>query len=276
MLVARVIYNSKFLFCYQVLESTCSVDITFFPFDTQICELKFTAWSYTKDEVVILKGSNGVELEDYVENSEWELIETSAREASTDETAVFFTLKLKRRPNYYIINVILPVVFLSCLNVFAFVLPVSSGERAGYAVTVFLSLAVYMTIVAGELPRNSQNASLIAIYLMLISSLSTAIVIVSIAEVRLAARDENKQPVGNFRYFVKMLNCFTCKKCRKSVGPADVSKPNASLHTLPDDSDNVTWQEVVEDIDIFCFWFSLLFTILCTMVLSVVAITLGQ
>ncbi|XP_060581266.1 acetylcholine receptor subunit delta-like [Ruditapes philippinarum] len=177
---------------FQVLESTCAVDITYFPFDRQTCDLKFTAWSYSKDEVEINMGSRGVELEDYVENSAWELTGTSARETNTGEAAVFFTLKLKRKSGFYILNVIMPVVLLSILSVFTFVLPITSGERASYAVTVFLSLAVFLTIIAAELPKNSENTSVLAVYLMLISSWSTLIVVLCLIESRIAIRDEKE------------------------------------------------------------------------------------
>jgi len=35
----------------QVFQSTCDIDITYFPFDEQTCELQFQAWSYTTDQV---------------------------------------------------------------------------------------------------------------------------------------------------------------------------------------------------------------------------------
>ncbi|XP_045187824.2 acetylcholine receptor subunit delta-like [Mercenaria mercenaria] len=256
---------------YQVLESTCSVDITYFPFDTQTCELKFTAWSYSKAHVELNQGSRGVQLEEYVENSAWKLVETSAREINTDEAAVFFTLKLKRRPIFYIINAILPVVFLSLLNIFTFLLPVSSGERASYAVTVFLSLAVFLTIIANELPKNSEKTSLLSVYLMLMSSLSTFIVILSIAEVRIATRNANTKPVTKiYMIVIKIAHFITCKTCKKSVTPAKVSTPKACKRL--DLEDHITWTEAVDAIDIVSFWFSLLFTFLCTLILGAVAV----
>ncbi|XP_045216376.2 acetylcholine receptor subunit delta-like [Mercenaria mercenaria] len=256
---------------YQVLESTCSIDITYFPFDTQTCELKFTAWSYSSDQVELNKGNKGVQLEEYVENSAWALVGTSTRETNTDEAAVFFALKLKRRPNFYIINAILPVVFLSILNSFTFLLPVSSGERASYAVTVFLSLAVFLTIVANELPKNSQKTSLLSVYLMLMNSLSTFIVILSIAEVRIATRNANTKPVTKgYMTFIKISHFITCKTCKKSVTPAKVSTPKARKRL--DLEDNITWTEAVDAIDIVFFWFSLLFTFLCTLILGAVAV----
>lgn len=254
------------------MESTCSVDITYFPFDTQTCELKFTAWSYTKNEVELNKGSKGVQLETYVENSQWALSGTSSRETNTDEAAVYFSLSLKRRPHFYIINVIMPVVFLSALNVISFVLPVSSGERASYSVTVFLALAVFLTIVAGLLPKNSETTSLLSVYLMLMSSLSTLIVIVSIVEVRLAARDAEKQPISKFFLaFAKLSRFLKCKRCKRSVHPADDTTSQTSLHST-DDLENISWKELVDEIDVILFLFSLLYTFISTLALGLAAV----
>lgn len=254
------------------MDSTCSVDITYFPFDTQTCELKFTAWSYTKNEVELNKGSKGVQLETYVENSQWELSGTSARETNTDEAAVFFSLTLKRRPHFYIINVIMPVVFLSALNVISFVLPVSSGERASYAVTVFLALAVFLTIVAGELPKNSETTSLLSVYVMLMSGLSTMIVVVSIIEVRLAARDEEKQPISKFFLaFAKLSHFLKCKRCKRSVRPADDTTSKASVHSA-EDLEKISWKEIVDEMDVVFFLFALLYTFISTLALGITAV----
>ncbi|XP_060571171.1 neuronal acetylcholine receptor subunit alpha-6-like [Ruditapes philippinarum] len=261
---------------YQVLESTCSVDITFFPFDTQTCELKFTAWSYSKSHVDLNVGSKGVQLEEYVENSEWELVQTSARETNTEEAAVFFTLKLKRRPYFYVLNIIVPVIFLSLLDIFVFVLPVSSGERASYAITVFLSMAVFLTIIADALPQNSMTMSLLSVYLMLMIIVSTFIVILSIAELRLATRDVNTQPISkSFLFFIKCSHVITCKVCRKSVAPStrQVSSKEKKRN-LPDS--RVTWPDIVEAIDIVFFWITMIYTLLITLIIGVVAVNGGD
>jgi len=40
----------------QVLQSTCDIDITYFPFDEQTCGLQFQAWSYKRHEVSGYRG----------------------------------------------------------------------------------------------------------------------------------------------------------------------------------------------------------------------------
>ena len=34
-----------------ITQSTCSIDVTYFPFDEQKCTMKFGSWTYNKDEV---------------------------------------------------------------------------------------------------------------------------------------------------------------------------------------------------------------------------------
>ena len=43
--------RAHFLNYFQMFQSSCSIDIKYFPFDVQTCQLKFVAWSYSKAEV---------------------------------------------------------------------------------------------------------------------------------------------------------------------------------------------------------------------------------
>lgn len=38
---------------YQVFESQCSIDVTYFPFDTQTCEIEYTLWSHFEIQVTL-------------------------------------------------------------------------------------------------------------------------------------------------------------------------------------------------------------------------------
>ncbi|KAH3746523.1 hypothetical protein DPMN_180931 [Dreissena polymorpha] len=105
---------------------------------------------------------------------------------NTDFSEIVFEVKLKRKPGFYITNIIIPVILLSILNTFSFVLPITSGERASFSVTVFLSLAVFLTIVAATLPTNSYNVSLLSVFLILMTVSSTLIVDLCLVEARLA------------------------------------------------------------------------------------------
>ncbi|XP_052225080.1 acetylcholine receptor subunit beta-type acr-3-like [Dreissena polymorpha] len=177
----------------SVLQSTCDVDIQYFPFDVQTCSLVLSAWSYYKSDVTLHQNSENIHLNEYTPNS----ISTAARAVNTEESEVVFEIKLKRKPGFYIINIIVAVILLSILNTFVFVLPITSGERASFSVTVFLSLAVFLTIVAASLPTNSDSVSLLSVFLILRTASSTLIVALCLLEARLATRSTTDRPIGN-------------------------------------------------------------------------------
>ena len=62
------------------LQSSCKLDIRFYPFDRQVCYLKLGSWSYSELEVDVQDdGETGVEKHDFVDNGEFELVEFQVR-----------------------------------------------------------------------------------------------------------------------------------------------------------------------------------------------------
>ncbi|KAL4217187.1 Acetylcholine-activated cation-selective channel [Mactra antiquata] len=276
---------------YQVLDSTCSVTITYFPFDEQTCELRFSAWSYTKEDVVISLGKKGILLDRYVPNALWDLIETDDKNIrNTDEATVVFSLKLKRKPKFYILTIITPLILLSLLNTFAFMLPVTSGERSGYSITVFLSLAIFLTIVSDQLPKNSEHVSLLAVYIMSVTALSTFIVIICLIELRMQSWHETPKPINRFfRNFIAISDCFHCRSCRKTTvtptGTMSATSGKTSDQITGSSSDmdvkkeaelvDATWLDVIDAIDFIFFLASLMYTFTCTLIIGVLAVQLS-
>ena len=59
---AVVSYNGEvFWAAPAIFKSSCSLDITYFPFDRQTCRLKFGPWAYKSTEVV-MKTEHGKEI----------------------------------------------------------------------------------------------------------------------------------------------------------------------------------------------------------------------
>lgn len=267
-----------FWYPFEVFESTCSIDISYFPFDIQTCKLNFVAWSYTKAEVYMQGGSKGIDLEQYSSNSEWDLIDSIATvEEESDEASVIYTLKIKRKPRYMVLSVILPIVMLSVLNLFVFVLPCDSGEKASYAVTVFLAFAVFLTIISSALPRNSESLSIFSVYIIILTVQSTLITMTALVVVRIR---QFESPVPKIVVRItNFLHCECCRKERNAVIPEDANvSSNGSVppmegfinkklppekldKTNNNDDDDTThdtcdWKKVANGLDrlFFCFY----------------------
>ena len=53
--------------------SNCRVDVTWFPFDVQTCDLEFLSWGYDKTQLNITT-DNEISLDMYTGNGEWLII----------------------------------------------------------------------------------------------------------------------------------------------------------------------------------------------------------
>ncbi|GFN86572.1 neuronal acetylcholine receptor subunit alpha-7 [Plakobranchus ocellatus] len=88
---------------------------------------------------------------------------------------------------------ILPIVFLSLLNLLVFVIPVDSGEKISYGITVLLALSVFMSIMSGLLPMSSESMPLVISYIFSLMVISVLTVVNSVIIVRLHHMEEKEE-----------------------------------------------------------------------------------
>lgn len=256
---------------YEVFETRCSIDITYFPYDTQVCKITFIVWTYIVSEVDIASTSHGIEFYEYEENSVWSIITTDAvLKTLSSESEVSFTITLQRKPRYYVINIILPIVCLGFMGVLAFVVPADAGEKMSYSVTVFLSFAVFLTIISAQLPVNSETSSFLSLYLIFQMILGALVLVMSSVQLRLHHRKSNQ---NISRFFVGAVMAERCLRCRRKchhsrkVQTCFVEKyvENEMLH-----ESGIEWHDVTSAIDFFCFWIFLIVNTAATITLFLV------
>ena len=90
-------------------------------------------------QVDVTNRSTNVDLSNYVDNGEWELIDVrTVRRVITYACCpepfpdVTFYLHMRRRTTYYTFNIIIPCTILSMLTIAGFFLPAESGEKVSY------------------------------------------------------------------------------------------------------------------------------------------------
>ncbi|XP_029355732.1 neuronal acetylcholine receptor subunit alpha-9-I [Echeneis naucrates] len=153
-------YNGEIIWdSPAITKSTCVVDVSYFPFDWQQCNLTFGSWTYNGNQVDISLGMDSGDLSDFVENVEWECHGMPAVRnvmmygcCSDPYTEITYTLLLKRRSSFYIFNLLLPCFLISFLAPLGFYLPADSGEKVSLGVTVLLALTVFQLLVAESMP----------------------------------------------------------------------------------------------------------------------------
>lgn len=234
---------------------------------------------------------SGVYLADYQSNAIWEY-DGSSWETKNESavSSIIFTIDLRRKPQHVILSVIMPILMLAVLNIFVFVLPCESGERASYAITVFLAFAVFLTIVSTTLPENSNSVAIFSVFLILQTIQSTMITMIALLMIRVSGFDENV-PVPNFvQTTMRFLTCKTCFRKNKTDIIRPLEKENCPEILTVDETDETyekqtgekekgdatdsvwrdsdtspvhySWKLVVRDLDrIFFVFFIILFTL---------------
>ena len=167
---------------YGLNQVPCKLTIWKFPFDKQTCNFSFASWTNSKARLRLVPVSLNL-MAFYSENGEWSLqtiIVSSDMIWGGDYDQVTFQFIFVRKWLFTLMNIVLPVMLVSWLNLFCFLLPHSSGERVTLSVTVFLTLAVYMTVVTGFLPQTSDEMSVFGLCtgLQLVVSCLTVIIVV--------------------------------------------------------------------------------------------------
>jgi hypothetical protein len=250
---------------YQVFESKCDIDITYFPFDTQICNFVFVSWSFLKDELnVTLHEENApIDYYDYVENSVWDIVHSTSYTSPEHEpdAKVTFTLTLRRKPQYYVMNLILPVVLLGVISLLVFVIPADAGEKMSFAVTVFLAFAVFLSIISMQLPVNSEKTSILGLYLVFQMTLGVGTIVLSSIQLRIHNRKSERRVGKFFRAIVSSERFFRCQICSKSS-----TQGKSERSSFEQDFDDVNWNDVSSAIDFACFWLMLILEIVAIII----------
>ena len=155
--------------CYAtgVFKTMCEIDITYYPFDEQRCEMTFGAWSYHTSKMNLSTMTDTVNLDSYNKNGEWEILMTSARrnefsyECCPNEkfSNVAFTVFLRRRHMFYVLNVIMPSIMTSILLLSVFFC--TPAQKVQIGVVVLLSFRIFLLNVAGNIPKTSDHIPLL-------------------------------------------------------------------------------------------------------------------
>ena len=159
-------YDGRITWSYaDMFHTTCSLDMSTFPFDTQECFIVYGNLGSTVDYVAFNRSLNYfLKAEIYAESEEFEVktsnvayVEHAALNTGERTCSLHYRMLLKRQPHYYILNIIVPSGLLACVSLLSFILPPASGERISLQVTVMLSLVVFQLMITGLVPVTSKN-----------------------------------------------------------------------------------------------------------------------
>ncbi|KZS21317.1 CHRNA7-FAM7A fusion protein [Daphnia magna] len=170
-----------------IYQSSCTIDVTYFPFDQQTCLLKFGSWTFNGDQVSLdfYLDKHHVDLSDYWKSGTWDIIEVPGKRNVHNHTKptqmdITFSITIRRKTLFYTVNLILPTVLISFLCVLVFYLPAEAGEKVTLGISILLSLVVFLLLVSKILPPTSLVLPLIAKYLLFTFIMNTLSILVTV------------------------------------------------------------------------------------------------
>ncbi|XP_070572736.1 neuronal acetylcholine receptor subunit beta-4-like [Ptychodera flava] len=192
-----------------IFKSPCSIDIEYFPFDEQRCQMKFGTWSYSGKQIYLEIMERHAVKEDFWENEEWEIVAAPGRNYSTTYPCctdvyyhVIYTLVLRRRSLFYVVNLIIPCIVMSMLVMLVFCLPPDSGEKISLSISVLLALTVFQLLMAEIMPPTSSATPLVGKFLLFTTVLVSSSIVVTVAVINLHYRSASTH---RMRPWVKRL-----------------------------------------------------------------------
>ncbi|XP_068810692.1 uncharacterized protein [Struthio camelus] len=199
-----LIYSTGYVYWLPpaIFRSACPINVNFFPFDWQNCTLKFSSLAYNAREISMhLKEESDmktgkyyrvewiiIDPEGFTENGEWEIIHRAARKnihpnnppESSEHQDITFYLIIKRKPLFYIINIVTPCVLIAFMVILVFYLPADSGEKMTLVISVLLAQSVFLLLISQRLPATSHAVPLIGKFLLFIMLLVTVVVVICV------------------------------------------------------------------------------------------------
>ncbi|XP_074177029.1 acetylcholine receptor subunit epsilon isoform X3 [Rhinolophus sinicus] len=126
-----------------------------------------------------------IDTEAYTENGEWAIdfcpgVIRRHDGVSPDgpgDTDVIYTLIIRRKPLFYVINIIVPCVLISGLVLLAYFLPAQAGgQKCTVSINVLLAQTVFLFLIAQKIPETSLSVPLLGRYLIFVMVVATLIV----------------------------------------------------------------------------------------------------
>ncbi|CAC5375491.1 CHRNB1 [Mytilus coruscus] len=254
--------------------TSCSADVTHFPFDQQTCAIHLIPVGTLQEEIVMHSEIDHAILTLYTEHEIWQLKKTTAMVSNVDEGSMFSVLfNVNRNPLFYLVNIIFPIILLTFLNSFVFLLPATSGERISFSITVLLAIAVFMTMISSHLPKTSRTMSRLCYFLISDLIFSCIICLLTIIQLRLFHTCDTCSVPTFLRRLAIMCNSqkhreYFPNSQDKLQNEGDTSDNEA---TRTDISVQVSWIDVSKALDI-CMLLVSLFIQMCMLVALIVSI----
>ena len=247
----NVLYNGfVFIWIRVNLETQCEIRTKKYPFDAQMCDIQLSTLGSTDDDVRINTTQNSAGLEYYAQTAEWAITNNyvDAEYGIFDGypyRIISYHFGLKRTCTSCIVNTLLPIIILAILNFLSFFVPNESGEKLTFPMSVFLTLAVFLTIIMVSLPESVDGVSYLCTFVAFELGVSAATLLFTVITLRLHHEMGDRQIPHSARLMVRIFrrSCIADNRERRHItneaalnqeiatGKTDLNENNTELDT---------------------------------------------
>ena len=260
---------------YKTFTVSCDISIRYFPFDSHSCEIELQSWWYpsSKLNLTFPTDEEGISYGLFKKSTEWHLESSSYErlELPSGWGHVKFIFNVRRRYIFHLVNLILPLVCISLLNLTVFILPVESGEKITLCISVFLTLAVFLTIITSSFPESSDEVSLLSIYVTIQLMYSGLSICATVMSLNLYYRSTQSHVPWAYRQLCRLTchatisNETSCHERKK--GEENLNRKQTSDKVLSTIGNDVCWVSVSQAFDTLCMFLSIFWNILLALIL---------
>ena len=215
-----VVYSSGtvVLSMARTLQTSCTMDLTSFPFDQQVCPVNFYSLSQTPFMSVFpfMEAPLSV-FQHYSAAGEWVLVDFEwDLERGLLERRIFrytnLNVRVKRRYQFYAFSIIGPMGLVFFMNTLVFTLPPECGEKISFVISIFITNAVFSSYINSLVPRGfDAKVPLIVVGLLFMWLFSGAVFIATVVVLRKFHAEQKKicdrlncQPLGREQTLTKV------------------------------------------------------------------------
>ncbi|KAL4712714.1 hypothetical protein ACJJTC_008011, partial [Scirpophaga incertulas] len=105
---------------HGIYVSVCDINVEQFPFDVQLCTMKWASWTYDGFQLDLKKQFDEGDTTNYQTNGEFDLVSFDAIRHNQYYSCcvepypdITYVIKLRRRPMFYVFNLILPCLLIN-------------------------------------------------------------------------------------------------------------------------------------------------------------------
>ena len=150
----------------------CKMNLKYFPFDDMKCTARIESWFYNNQAQVFDQQKSTIYVYNWTEHEQWRLDKFNmsagvmSQEASEGSHNVLtFSLHLSRKAGYYLMNIVVPSVILSTLELVTFSLPPNQTVRIEVSFMCLFAYTMFQSVIQADLPKSADETPMLSIYI---------------------------------------------------------------------------------------------------------------